>query len=155
MMSDIPNLPDESCDECGAHYDTVYRLPDLLWERISGRDDGGGKLCPACCDRIAREKGIELFWEALEDVHPSGKRFLEQVQWFLRRIDCLIPPDSKMRPTFVLDADKEVILVLPIIVDGQIQRAKFDEEELCKSPEDIACEIERLANELKKAGQDD
>lgn len=70
-MTDIPDLPPESCDECGAHYETVYNLPDHLWRRISGHDDGAGKLCPACCDRLAREAGIELFWEAADGAYPT------------------------------------------------------------------------------------
>lgn len=61
----------ERCQECGELYDAVYRVPDRIWWVITGRDDGGGLLCPACCDRMARDAGLILYWEAAVGEYPS------------------------------------------------------------------------------------
>ena len=61
----------EKCMNCGLRYSTIYRVPDDIWERITGRSDGSGLLCPRCCDALARDKGIILYWEAAEGEYPT------------------------------------------------------------------------------------
>ena len=61
----------EKCMNCGYRYLMVYRVPDSVWERVTGRTNGSGLLCPRCCDDIARKKGIWLFWEAAEGEFPT------------------------------------------------------------------------------------
>lgn len=58
----------EHCDNCGGEYLTVYRLPDTIWAKITGR--ANGLLCPECADSLARDKGVELYWEAAVNKFP-------------------------------------------------------------------------------------
>lgn len=60
----------EKCMNCGKRYLTVYTLSDELWKKITDKNDGSGLLCPSCIDVIAREKGINLYWEAAEGNYP-------------------------------------------------------------------------------------
>ena len=60
----------EFCQNCEGYYDTVYRVPDGIWERLTGHIDGRGLLCPACCDLLARRAGLELYWEAAVGEYP-------------------------------------------------------------------------------------
>ena len=60
----------ESCDFCGKDYDTVYTVSDKLWEQITGINNGSGLFCPICFDKMARQKGIELYWKAKEGEYP-------------------------------------------------------------------------------------
>ena len=60
----------EVCQNCEGYYDTVYRMPDDVWEKLTGHADGGGLLCPACCDLLARRVGLELYWEAAIGEYP-------------------------------------------------------------------------------------
>lgn len=59
----------EECQRCGLAYTVVYRLPDELWEKVTGGQYT--LLCPTCCDHLAREKGIYLHWEAQAGVYPT------------------------------------------------------------------------------------
>ena len=61
----------EKCDNCHRLYETVYRVPDLVWEAVSKKKDGAGMLCIQCCDAIAREKGAGLWWEARIGRYPT------------------------------------------------------------------------------------
>ncbi len=61
----------EVCQRCGQPYATVYRVQNHLWERITGRSDGGGVLCPTCLDSAARQQGMTLYWQACEDEFPE------------------------------------------------------------------------------------
>jgi len=54
----------EKCQRCGKLYLTVYRLPNEIWKQISPKGDLSGLLCIECADKIAREKGLNLYWEA-------------------------------------------------------------------------------------------
>jgi len=56
----------ETCQACRKSYETVYRVPADVWEKIKpgGKPAGAGLLCPLCADIRAREAGIDLFWEA-------------------------------------------------------------------------------------------
>lgn len=60
----------EKCQRCGKEYETVYRVPKEIWAKISPKSNGNGLLCIKCADEVAREKGIELYWEAKEDRFP-------------------------------------------------------------------------------------
>ena len=55
----------EHCQACGRHYLTAWEAPDELWRRIVGKG-GAGLLCPMCFDRLCRERGILLHWQADE-----------------------------------------------------------------------------------------
>ena len=57
-------MTSEKCDICGKHYETVYRVPDEVWEKISHKENGAGMLCIEHADYFARELGIELFFSA-------------------------------------------------------------------------------------------
>lgn len=55
----------EHCQECGVAYDEVYWVEDdAIWDALRG---GRRLLCPRCCDRLARARGIFLRWTASED----------------------------------------------------------------------------------------
>lgn len=77
----------ELCQNCECYYDTVYRVPDAVWLKLTGQNDGGGLLCPACCDLLARQAGIELFWEAgiaeypITATAPDLLAVLKAVEW--------------------------------------------------------------------------
>ena len=60
----------EVCQNCEGYYDTVFRVPTGVWEKLTGHADGGGLLCPACCDLLARRVGLELYWEAAVGEYP-------------------------------------------------------------------------------------
>lgn len=57
----------ELCGVCQERYRTVYRLPDPVWDEISG---GVSLLCPKCADKRARALDIELCWEATVGAYP-------------------------------------------------------------------------------------
>lgn len=57
----------EQCQRCGNFYRTVYRIPDDVWRKITDLN----RLCPRCCDWLARHAGISLYWEANPDRYPS------------------------------------------------------------------------------------
>ena len=61
----------EKCQRCDWVYETVYRIDDSLWERISPKKSKAGLLCPECADELARRQGITLFWEAKQGEYPS------------------------------------------------------------------------------------
>lgn len=63
-------LGGERCDNCDNVYSTIYRLPDELWRKATGRNDGGGLLCPVCIDNLLRG----LYWEADEGRFPTEGR---------------------------------------------------------------------------------
>jgi hypothetical protein len=54
----------EHCQRCGRAYSLVWRAPDELWHAVTGCMDGGGLYCPECFVSMAREKGIEVYWDA-------------------------------------------------------------------------------------------
>jgi len=62
----------ERCRNCGKLYLTVWRAPDRLWELVTGKKETG-LLCPICFDRLARQKGIELYWECEENKYPTSR----------------------------------------------------------------------------------
>lgn len=64
----------ETCNQCKRRYLTIYQLPDSLWTKVTGNKNGEGLLCPDCCDRLARENGIILYWAATEDDFPRKQR---------------------------------------------------------------------------------
>jgi len=54
----------EHCQKCGKPYSIIYWVsPNLLWTKITGKK-GNGLYCPKCLDKMARDKGIDLYWEA-------------------------------------------------------------------------------------------
>jgi len=63
----------EVCDHCGVEYYAVWRAPDVLWKRLSGRTDGSGLLCMACFEEAALQGNIALYWECAEGLFPSEK----------------------------------------------------------------------------------
>ena len=60
----------EKCEVCRKRYLTIYEVSDDLWKKITSKNDSLGLLCPSCIDAMAREKGIELYWEAAERNFP-------------------------------------------------------------------------------------
>lgn len=62
----------EKCDCCRFPYESVYRVPDAVWAKIALRADGSGLLCMDCCDGLARNLGIDLYWEAAVGEYPTG-----------------------------------------------------------------------------------
>jgi len=72
MSEDIEKTTAEICQLCGREYLIVYRLPDDIWERITGKKNGG-LLCPICADVLAREAGISLYWETTTNAFPTEK----------------------------------------------------------------------------------
>lgn len=69
-----PCLTPEICQCCGHEYLTVYRIPDEIWLKIMGKP--GGLLCPICCDVLARETKVSLYWEATVEQFPIDCRTL-------------------------------------------------------------------------------
>lgn len=61
----------ELCQACGELYQTVYMVPDAVWDQIAG---GANLLCLMCADRRARKLGIRLYWEAEVDEYPRDFR---------------------------------------------------------------------------------
>lgn len=52
----------ELCQMCGRKYwPVVWRADDALWMAVHGTHSG--LLCPACFDREASAKGIDLRWK--------------------------------------------------------------------------------------------
>lgn len=64
----------EHCDVCGFPYQTVWRVSDTIWEQVIG-DLNINLICPSCFDVIAREIGLELFWEASINEYPTDTSF--------------------------------------------------------------------------------
>jgi len=62
----------EQCQNYGKLYSTVWRAPDRLWTRITGKKQNG-LLCPSCFDKLAHDLGIELYWECAENGYPTEK----------------------------------------------------------------------------------
>ena len=63
----------ETCTRCGQAYTTVYRIPDEIWAYVTGWYNSQGLLCPICIDSMARDIGIELYWEARQDRFPTDR----------------------------------------------------------------------------------
>ena len=55
------------CDDCGTEYTIAFRLPDILWQRISG---GFHRLCPECANIAAGLAGIVLAWSVIAQEEP-------------------------------------------------------------------------------------
>ena len=52
----------ELCRNCNHRYLTIWRAPDDLWKKVTSIQDESGLLCPKCFDKLARDKGIDLYW---------------------------------------------------------------------------------------------
>jgi len=59
-------VDNEICQKCGKPYLTVYNIPNEIWIKISPKKSEGGLLCISCCDELAREQQIVLYWQAKE-----------------------------------------------------------------------------------------
>jgi len=57
----------ELCEECELRYLTVWRVPNDIWEFVSGHIDGSGLLCPSCFETKARGLDLILCWECSPD----------------------------------------------------------------------------------------
>lgn len=59
----------EICNDCGrpvARWIVAWwRADDALWDRLVG--DPNVVLCPRCFGEIAREQGVPIRWEAVDD----------------------------------------------------------------------------------------
>ena len=62
----------ETCQVCGEAYDTVYDVPDAIWQQITPKIGEAGLLCLRCADSRARELGITLYWGAGIDGFPHN-----------------------------------------------------------------------------------
>lgn len=68
----------EHCQKCGKPYQVLYWvIPNKLWTRITGKK-GNGLYCPRCLHKMAKEKGIELYWEAREAHSHSCDNWKEE-----------------------------------------------------------------------------
>ncbi len=56
----------EQCQICGKKYETVYSVPNEIWERIIPKEGEAGLLCIECADMSADVLGIKLYWSAKE-----------------------------------------------------------------------------------------
>ena len=56
------DLYSETCQSCGEKVEEVWRCDDWLWEKVTGRSDGGGLWCIRCFTREALREGISLAW---------------------------------------------------------------------------------------------
>lgn len=63
----------EHCQSCGETYSLIYRVPDALWERITGRADGSGLYCIRCLDGLAVTMGISLYWDGAAGNFPTER----------------------------------------------------------------------------------
>lgn len=65
----------EHCQICDYAYLTIYQLPDEIWNDIKpkGKPEGAGLLCISCADRLARNKGYEIYWSGIEKDFPKPK----------------------------------------------------------------------------------
>lgn len=50
----------EICQNCNRTYKTIYRVPDEIWEEVTGQKEG--LLCISCFDQLASVKGFKLLW---------------------------------------------------------------------------------------------
>ena len=73
----------EFCDDCGVRQPLTWTADDALWERVSGKKEGG-VLCPKCFDRRASEMGLFIRWiprvEHEKPVEPSRCPGLEPLE---------------------------------------------------------------------------
>lgn len=53
----------EKCQKCDKRYPYVWATSNDLWQKITNKETGG-LYCVTCFDKMAREKGIYLNWEA-------------------------------------------------------------------------------------------
>ena len=60
----------EKCQICGKHYLAVWRAPDEIWEKLSGKGEGG-LLCPPCFEKLAQVAGHTLYWSCQLDRYPG------------------------------------------------------------------------------------
>ena len=62
------------CERCGKQYDSLWRAPDGLWEKVMGTKRGwSGLFCMNCFDKMAQDKGIELEWECDYAIWQDGE----------------------------------------------------------------------------------
>ncbi len=52
----------EHCQDCGKKYNTVYTVPDDVWEKITPEEGEDGFLCIECADKRAYNIGVVFFW---------------------------------------------------------------------------------------------
>lgn len=71
MSETEAKYPGERCECCQCPYTTVWRAPDTLWQRLTGRTDGAGLYCPECFDGLAEDMGVALYWECAEGHLPN------------------------------------------------------------------------------------
>jgi hypothetical protein len=57
----VSDDPDLSCWRCGNDSFEIWMAPDDLWQLVSGMG-ARGRLCIACFDTLACERGIVLCW---------------------------------------------------------------------------------------------
>lgn len=67
MLSEVERLTRQpvptsyACHNCGRRDGLDAGVTDELWEKLTGRTDGGGLLCLWCMDALAAEKGLTGF----------------------------------------------------------------------------------------------
>ena len=90
LESAAPDGRGELCQRCHRNYQIVYRVPNKVWVMIApnkgalGDDPGcsGGLLCPECAAASARQKGINLYFEAEPGDWLSNKQLVDEpVAW--------------------------------------------------------------------------
>ncbi len=52
----------ERCQRCKKPYFDIWEVSDKLWAVVTNRSDGGGLYCMSCFGKLARRKGIEVYW---------------------------------------------------------------------------------------------
>lgn len=65
----------ETCKICEKQYLAIWRCPDELWAKVLRTSIRNGLIliCPECFNRMAKEKGIELYWECAQSKFPIQK----------------------------------------------------------------------------------
>jgi len=61
----------EKCVRCKKKFGLIWQIDDDIWKKVQGENNDN--LCANCFDEMARQKGIELYWEATEKEYPIKK----------------------------------------------------------------------------------
>uniref|UniRef100_A0A6M3XNS9 Uncharacterized protein n=1 Tax=viral metagenome TaxID=1070528 RepID=A0A6M3XNS9_9ZZZZ len=62
-----------ACHNCKRKFREAWKCSDDLWVIVSERHDGRGILCIRCFEKMAQEKGIDLYWECGAFKLPSDQ----------------------------------------------------------------------------------
>jgi len=64
----------ERCQKCKKIYFSLWMASHSVWVKVTGKKSGKGLYCLNCFDKIARSRGINLFWKPhISDFKPIYK----------------------------------------------------------------------------------